>query len=64
MKRNREISSHDLYLKSDTLLLDDVFKNFTKIRLKIFSLVSAKFLSAPALTMQEDLNKAEEKFQL
>ena len=64
MKRNREISSHDLYLKSDTLLLDDVFKNFTKIRLKIFSLVSAKFLSAPALTMQEDLNKAKEKFKL
>ena len=46
------------------MLLDDVFKNFTKIRLKIFPLVSAKFLSAPALTMQEDLNKAKEKFKL
>ena len=46
------------------MLLDDVFKNFTKMRLKIVHLVCAKFLSAPALTMQEDLNKAKEKFKL
>ena len=38
---------HDLYLKSDTLLLVDVFKNFTKMCLKIYHPI--KFLSAPGL---------------
>ena len=40
----------DLYLKSDTLLLADVFENFRKMGLKIFQLDPAKFLSAPGLT--------------
>ena len=39
----------DLYLKSDTLLLADIFKNFRKISLKIYHLDSVKLLSAPAL---------------
>ena len=40
---------HDSYLKSDTLLLADIFENFKKMRLKIYQLDPAKFLSAPAL---------------
>ena len=40
---------HDLYLKSNTLLLDDIFKNFLKICLQIYELDPAKFLSAPGL---------------
>ena len=40
---------HDLYLKSDTLLLADVFENFRKMGLKIYQLDPAKFLSAPRL---------------
>ena len=42
---------HDLYLKSNTLLLDDVFENLRlfKMCLKIYHLVSAKFLSAQGL---------------
>ena len=35
---------HDLYLKSDTLLLADVFENFRKMCLRIYRLVPAKFL--------------------
>ena len=40
---------HDLYLRSDTLPLADVFKNFRKISLKIYHLDPVKFLSAPGL---------------
>ena len=35
---------HDLYLKSDTLLLADVFENFRKMCLRVYRLVPAKFL--------------------
>ena len=38
---------HDLYLKSDTLLLTDIFKNFRKMCIKMYELDLAKFLSAP-----------------
>ena len=37
--------NHDLYLKSDTLLLADVFKNFRKMCLKIYHFDTVKFLS-------------------
>ena len=40
---------HDLYLKSDTLLLAEVFGNFRKICLQIYHLDPVKFLSAPGL---------------
>ena len=41
---------HDLYLKSDTSLSADVFKNFRKMCLKIYQWDPAKFLSAPGLS--------------
>ena len=37
---------HDLYVQSNTLMLDDVFENFRNICLKIYKLDPAKFLSA------------------
>ena len=40
---------HDLYLKSDTLLLPDVFENFRKTCLEIYELDPVRFLSAPGL---------------
>ena len=40
---------HDLYLKSDALLLADVFENFRKMCLKFYLLDLAKFLSVPGL---------------
>ena len=40
---------HDLNLKSDILILANVFENFQKMCLKIYRLHPAKFLSAPGL---------------
>ena len=40
---------HDFYLKSNTLLLLDVFENFRKIFLKNYHLNLPKFLSTPGL---------------
>ena len=54
----------NLYLKSSTLLLNDFFKNFRKMYLKIYELDPAKFLSAPGLEWQAVLNKAVVKLEL
>ena len=43
---------HDLHLKSNILLLADVFENFRKMCLKICHLDPVKFLSAPRLAWQ------------
>ena len=48
---------HDLHLKSDTLLLDDVFQNFRRMCLKIYHLDSLKFLLAPGLAWEAALKK-------
>ena len=53
-----------MYLNSDTLLLADVFENFTKICLKIYHLDPVKFLSAPELAWQAALKKTEVKLEL
>ena len=43
---------HDLYLKSDTLLLTDVFENFRKMCLNFYHLDPAIYFSAPGLSWQ------------
>ena len=55
---------HDLYLKSDTLLLPDVFENFRKICSKIYQLAPTKFVSASRLAWSAALKNAEVKFEL
>ena len=52
---------YDLYLKSDTLLLGDVFENFRKTFLKIYHL---DFLSAPGLAWQAALKNIGVKLEL
>ena len=40
---------HDLYVRSDTLMLAEVFENFSNMCLKIYKLDPVKFLSATRL---------------
>ena len=54
----------DLYLKSNTLLLTDVFENFRKMCLKIYHLDPVKFLPARGLAWQAALKKTEVKLEL
>ena len=42
----------DLYVKSDTLLLTDIFKNFRNKCLEIYELGPTYFLSLPGLAWQ------------
>ena len=48
---------YDLYFKTGTLLLTDVFENFRKMCLKISHLDTKNFISAPALTWQAALKR-------
>ena len=54
---------HDLYLKSDTLVLGDVLENFRKMCLKIYHLDPVKIFSASALAQQAALKKTEVKLE-
>ena len=55
---------HDLYLKSNTLLLGDVSVNFRKMCLKTYHQDPVKFLSAPGLEWQAALKKTKVKLEL
>ena len=48
---------HDLYVRSDTLLLADIFENFRQSRLKNYELDPAHFVSLPGLAWQACLKK-------
>ena len=49
--------SHNLYVQSDTLLLEDVFENFKNKCSEIYEIDPAHFLSAPGLAWQACLKK-------
>ena len=55
---------HDLHLKSDTLLLADVFEKLRKMYLEISQLDPAKLISAPGLAWQAALKKIEVNLEL
>ena len=55
---------HDLYVRSDTLLLADVFENFRKTCIKNYKLDPAHFISLPGLAWQASLKKANVELEL
>ena len=55
---------HDLYVKSDTLLLSDVFENFKNKCNEIYEFDPAHFLSAPGLTWKACLKNIGVKIDL
>ena len=55
---------HDLYVKSDTLLLADIFENFRSTCQKVYQLDPANFVSAPGLAWQACFKKTKVKLQL
>ena len=55
---------HDLYVQSDTLLLDDVFENFRDMCIKEYELDPAHFLSLPGLAWQACLKKTNIELEL
>ena len=55
---------HDLYIKSDTLLLADMFENFRNKCLEIYELDPIYLVSAPGLAWQVCLKKTGVKLEL
>ena len=53
-----------MYVPSHTLLLVDVFENYTNMCLEIYELGPARFLSAPGLAWQAALKKTKAKLGL
>ena len=55
---------HNLYLKSDVLLLSDVFENFRKTCLKHYNLDPAHYYTSPGLAWDACLKETGQKLQL
>ena len=55
---------HDLYVRSDTLLLADIFENFRQSCLENYELDPAHFVSLPGLAWQACLKKTNVELEL
>lgn len=55
---------HDLYLRTDTLLLADVFENFRSMCLKQYGLDPAHYYTSPGLSWDALLKKSRVKLEL
>ena len=64
IKLNNLGDYHDLYVKSDTLLLADVFENFRKACIETYELDPAHFISLPGLAWQACLKKNRSRIRV
>ena len=55
---------HDLYLKSDILLLADVFENFRKTCLQYYKLDPCHYFTSPGLSWDAMLKMTDIKLEL
>ena len=55
---------HDLYVRSDTLILADIFENFRQSCLENYELDPAHFVSLPGLAWQACLKKTNVELEL
>ena len=55
---------HDLYLKTDVILLENVFEEFRKVCLKNYGLDPAHFYTAPGLAWKTCLKKTRIRLEL
>ena len=55
---------HYLYLRSDVLLLANIFENFREICLEIYELEPAEFFSAPGLAWRAALKNTGVELEL
>ena len=55
---------HDLYLKTDVLLLADVFENYRQLCLQYYDIDSAHTFTSPSLSWQACLKKSKKPLQL
>ena len=60
----KHLGEYQIYILKVTLLLVDVFQNFTNTCWNIYELDPAKFLSVPGLAWQAALKKIEVKLEL
>ena len=52
-KKNTMLDYHDLYLKTDVLLMADVFEEFIKTCLEYYGLDPCHYFSSPVLNWKE-----------
>ena len=55
---------HDLYLKTDVILLANIFEKFRKVSLKNYGLDPAHFYTAPGLAWKACLKKTRIRLEL
>ena len=55
---------HNFYLKSNALLLGDIFDNVRKLCLELYQLDSVRFLSAPGSAWKAALKRAKVELEL